>query len=214
MPKITPELRTWSGKFGRDYTDRNIVSVDDLYKKNYGITRTELNKTFLSGISRSSGILEIGSNIGNQLLTLQKMGFRNLHGIEPQSHAVELSRKRTKGIRITQGNVFDLPFDDGCFDLVFTSGVLIHINPADIKDALNEIYRASKKYIWGFEYYSDRYEDIVYRGRKGMLWKTNFSKLYRENFSGLRLIKEKSIKYLDKSGNIDSMFLLKKNGDR
>lgn len=214
MSKITPELRTWSGEFGRKYTDRNVISVDDLYKKNYGITRTELNKTFLSGISRSARILEVGSNIGNQLLTLQKMGFKNLYGIEPQSHALELSRMRTKGIHMMQGSVFDLPFDDGRFDLVFTSGVLIHINPVDIKEALDEIYRASKKYIWGFEYYSDQYEDIIYRGRRELLWKTNFLKLYQKNFCGLKLIKERYVKYLDKSGNMDSMFLLKKNGDR
>jgi len=206
------QLEKWLGKFGQDYTCRNAISLnelDSLYYKNFGITRSELNKLFLNRLNRSIRILEIGSNIGNQLLLLQKMGFKNLYGIEPQNYAVELSKKRTKGINIIEGNVFDIPFKDNYFDLVFTSGVLIHIHPKDIKKAIKEIYRCSKKYIWGYEYYSDKYEEVVYRGKNDLLWKANFPKIYLDLFSDLKIVKIKFLKYLQ-NNNIDVMFLLKK----
>ena len=60
----------WAGQFGKEYTDRNALSLEEieaLYKGNYGVTRTELNERFLKGIDHSIRILEVGSNIGNQL---------------------------------------------------------------------------------------------------------------------------------------------------
>src|SRR3989338_3385213 len=126
------QLEQWLGGFGREYTDRNACSYENfeaLYVKNYGVSRTELNQSFLEGLDRNLRILEVGSNVGNQLLCLQKMGFTNLFGIEPQEYALSLSQKRLKGIQLMQGSAFQLPFEDHSFDLVFTSGVLIHIDP-------------------------------------------------------------------------------------
>jgi len=210
MSKITQQLKNWVGKFGQEYTDRNAISLEDvekLYKKLYGITRIELNRLFLSKMGRSIRILEVGANIGNQLLCLQKMGFKNLYGIEPQKYAVEISK--TRGLNIIEGNIFDIPFDDEYFDLVFTSGVLIHISPKDIKKAMREIHRCTKRYIWGLEYYSDKYAEVIYKGQKNLLWKADFAELYLNLFKDLELVMEKRLKYLDNK-NIDSVFLLKK----
>ncbi len=167
MSDINLQLNNWKGKFGQEYTDRNKMSLkglEKLYENNYGIMRTELNNLFLDKIDRYKKILEIGSNIGIQLLCLQKMGFENLYGIEPQEYAVQLSKKSTKNINIIKGDVFDIPFKDEFFDIVFTSGVLIHIHKRNIKKDMKEIYRCSKKYIWGLEYYADKYTEIIYRG--------------------------------------------------
>lgn len=67
MSKSTEQMREWSGEFGKNYTERNALSLDEmeiLYKKNYGFSRTELNKNFLNQLNHSSRILEVGSNIG------------------------------------------------------------------------------------------------------------------------------------------------------
>lgn len=212
MFKITKQMKEWRGDFGKKYTDRNALSLnelDELYRKNYGITGIELNNLFIGESDRTVKVLEVGSNIGNQLLLLQKMEFRNLYGIEINSYAVELSKLRTKNINIIQGSAFDIPFKDEYFDLVFTSGLLIHIAPSDIEVVMQEIHRCTKEYIWGFEYYADKYTEIVYRGKKNLLWKANFPRLYLDLFDDLELLKEKRLKYLN-DNNIDIMFLLKK----
>ncbi len=212
MTRFTKQMNEWAGDFGREYTDRNALSLpemDVLYKELYGITRTEMNSRFIGNLDRDIMVLEVGSNIGNQLFYLQKLGFKNLYGIELQSHAVELSKSRTKGINIIQGSAFDIPFKDGFFDLVFTSGLLIHIAPGDIADLLNEIYRSTKQYIWCFEYYADEYARINYRGHADLLWKTNFSKLILDRFTNLRLVREELFKYRN-NDDMDVMFLLEK----
>jgi pseudaminic acid biosynthesis-associated methylase len=207
------QLNNWIDKFGKEYTDRNNLSLEELeklYKENYGVTRTELNELFLDKIDRSKKILEIGANIGNQLLCLQKMGFKNLYGIEPQEYAVQLTRDKTININIIKGDAFDVPFKDKYFNIVFTSGVLIHIQKKNIKKAIREIYRCSNKYIWGFEYYADRYTEIPYRGQKNLLWKANFPKIYTDAFPDLKIVEIKYFKYLN-NNNTDVMFLLQKN---
>ena len=132
MDKKTYQMGKWKGDFGKEYTDRNDLSVeglDALYNENYGKTRTEINREFLKDLDPSLRILEVGSNLGVQLACLQKMGFTELYGIELQDYAVELSKSRTQSINIIKGSALDIPYKDGYFDLVFTSGLLIHISP-------------------------------------------------------------------------------------
>ncbi len=214
MKKETAQMQQWQGEFGKNYTQRNSLdyeSFETLYRKRFGLTRAELNQKFLGDIPRNSRILEVGSNIGLQLLCLQKMGFTNLYGIELQQDAVEISKQRTSGIQIIQGTAFDIPFKDGFFDLVFTSGVLIHISPADLPEAMREICRCSKNYIWGFEYWAKEFTGVEYRGHTALLWKGDFAAEYRRHFRDLSLIKEEIFPYLGET-NVDAMFLLKKNG--
>lgn len=212
MQKISKQITKWKDKFGKEYTNRNALTLDELerlHENNYGVSRTKLNNIFIGKFDHSIKILEVGSNIGNQLLLLQKMGFKNLYGIEINEYAVELSKQRVNNINIIQGSAFDIPFKNEYFDLVFTSGVLIHIAPHDINLVLNEVYRCTKKYIWGFEYYEEKYTEIIYRGEKDLLWKANFPKMYLDLFNDLKLVKEKKMKYLN-GNNIDVIFLLEK----
>lgn len=209
----TQEEEVWSGKFGKEYTDRNLMSPDELDRQcvdKYGISRTELNEEFL-GYLDIDRILEAGCNVGNQLLLLKEMGHTNLWGIEVQDHAVEIARKRTSGINIAKGSAFDIPYKDDFFALVFTSGLLIHILPDDIDKALDEIYRCTNRYILGFEYYSpDGYQMINYRGKDNLLWKTDFAKLFMDRFPDLELVKESKYSYLKDVNLVDQAFLLKK----
>ena len=216
MGKFTDQMQQWSSEFGKEYTERNphtIEVMDGLYKKQFGLSRTELNSTFLDNFDRSIKILEVGSNVGAQLHGLQSIGFENLYGIEIQPYAVEVSKQNTKNINLIQGSALDIPFKDSYFDLVFTSGVLIHINPDDLNIVMGEIYRCTSENIWGFEYYADKYTEIPYRGRGNLLWKAPFAKLYLDEFRDLELVKEKRIKYLD-NDNVDSMFLIKKRNSK
>lgn len=216
MTMKTKQTDFWSGEFGKEYTDRNtsenIQVWNENYKNLYGVSRFDMFNTFISKLNKESKILEVGCNSAQQLVALQTLGFKNLYGIELQSYAVEKAKNITKDINIIQGSAFDIPFKDGYFDLVMTNGVLIHISPDDIPKALSEIVRCSKQYIMGFEYFSEESEEVNYRGNKGFLWKMNYAKTYINKFSNLSLVKEVQYPYVveEETGNIDSMFLLKK----
>jgi pseudaminic acid biosynthesis-associated methylase len=208
----TNQIEFWKGDFGQQYTDRNTYGVEGLdhfYLNQFGLSRTDMNKQFIGDLTINR-TLEVGCNVGNVLLNLQSIGMDELYGIELQQYAVEKAKELTKGINIIQGSAFDIPFKDGFFDLVFTSGVLIHISPEDIELAIDEIYRVSNRYIWGFEYYSEEYTEIDYRGNAGKLWKAKFSDIFRSKYPNLKLLKEKNFPYLNNSHNSDQMYLLEK----
>jgi pseudaminic acid biosynthesis-associated methylase len=208
----TPQIEKWTGDFGREYTDRNEASLeglDNLYRQNYGITRSALNDEFLKGLPRDAKILEVGSNIGNQLLMLQRSGFKDLHGIEIQDYALQRARLRLQNVELKQASAFEIPYPDGFFDLVFTSGVLIHIHPNDLPKAVGQIYRCASNYIWGLEYYSPQPAEVSYRGSAELLWKMDYANFYRSQFPDLELVKEKRIPY-SQDTNVDSMFLLRR----
>ena len=210
--KLTEQMDAWGGEFGHVYTDRNSLSLAEIeawHRDHYGLTRTEINEQFVGHLDRSIKILEVGTNIGNKLVILQQMGFQNLYGVELQWYAVEKAKELTRGINIVQGSAFDLPFKDNFFDLIFTSGVLIHISPSDIQRVLAEIYRCSGDYIWGFEYFSEDYQEVEYRGHDNLLWKADFSRLYRDAFPDLQLVTEEKYKWPD-SDNVDACYLLQK----
>ena len=207
----TDQIKQWSSNFGKEYTERNFLPLEEkerLHRQNLGVTRRELNQEFVGNLDRNIKILEIGSNVGYQLMFLQEMGFTNLYGIELQWYAIEKAQQQTRKLNIIQGTAFDVPYKDNYFDLVFTSGVLIHIHPDDVAKALGEIYRCSKQYIWGYEYFADEYEMVPYRG-ENLCWRGDFAQMYLDTFSGLVKKMERKMQYLG-NDNVDSMFLLEK----
>jgi pseudaminic acid biosynthesis-associated methylase len=208
----TKQEQEWRGTFGKEYSERNLLSpaaLDALYAQKYGTTRSALNERFLADVPKNARILEVGCNLGNQLLALQQMGFTNLYGIEIISEIVEQSQSRLPSAKISEGSALQIPFPDGYFDLVFTAGVLIHIAPSDLRAAMGEMRRCSKTWIWGSEYYAPEMTEIPYRGHTNLLWKTDYAKLYAKNFPDLEIAREEHLHYLN-DGNIDTMFLLRR----
>lgn len=208
----TPQTEVWRGEFGRAYTDRNTLDVEELnalWSGNYGITRREINQIFLQEIPKTASFLEVGCNVGNQLLQLQELGYRNLSAVEIQAHAVAIAKSRVKNVDIRQASALKLPFDDDAFDVVFTSGVLIHIAPEDLPRAMEEIHRCARTYIWGAEYYAPEVTEVNYRGYEQLLWKMDYARRYLERFRDLKLVREQRLAYLQNK-NVDTVFLLRK----
>jgi pseudaminic acid biosynthesis-associated methylase len=175
------QLRIWEGKFGQEYTDRNPIDWR---------TRLPAFQEMLCELNIKR-VLEVGCNQGHNLVALSEIlgEDSDIVGIEPNRYALELARALSIKVGVLYGNVFDLPFKDGYFDLVFTAGVLIHISLTDLPMALKEIYRISKCYILVIEYYAKEETAINYHGYDDLLWKRDFLKHYKSQFPDLTLIR-------------------------
>src|ERR1700690_243739 len=93
----TKQSREWASDFGRDYTARNTfdsAELDALWMTKYGVTRTAMNRKILGVVPTDARILEVGCNVGNQLLLLHGMGYHNLSGIDVQDYAVQIAQTR------------------------------------------------------------------------------------------------------------------------
>lgn len=212
----TEQTQFWKGKFGKSYTDRNTLTHEDwnrAYVDKYGMTKLALNEKLMDSLPRDSKILEVGCNTGQQLEGLQKMGFTQLYGIELQWYAVKRAQSMLDGVNILQGSGFDLPFRDNYFDLVCTNGVLIHISPNDLPRIISEMYRCSRRYIMGFEYYAEEMQSINYRGNDGFMWKADYAQLFCDYLPNLQIAKKEVVPYISKAeqGNEDCLYLLEKS---
>ena len=201
------QLHFWTSDESRLYINeapQNISEYNEAWKKLYNISYYETIKAFLKSVPRSSRILDVGCGSGLWLEVLRNLGFYDLWGIEVSDR---LLTARAKGFNVVRAQAQDLPFKNDYFDLIFTSSVLCHIHPQDISLVIDEIHRCTKKYILGYELFANTYTEIGWRGRKNLLWKANFSKLYTNKVCKIQ--KQKFIKYIENE-NVDTLFLLQK----
>ena len=128
--KNTQQREFWTGDFGTEYIERNktIETVNELYKKQTGITVEKIFENFFEKIDRDCTIIELGCNVGLNLSVLNKIGFKNLTGLEINKSAFSIAKKNNPNISFINSSIEDFEVTK-TFDLVYTAGVLIHINP-------------------------------------------------------------------------------------
>lgn len=201
----TRQLSTWTSEFGRDYTDRNNLSLDEMdraFEEQFGIAKTRIYRELVGPDRLPSGkVLEVGCNVGLQLRLLQRANpGLEFHGLEPQGYALEKARALAPDMHFHQGTAFALPFPDRSFDLVMTHGVLIHIDPKDLAAAQREIGRVSRRFVLCHEYYAPETVEVRYHGQQGLLWKTDFARRYREACPDLRELECRYYPYSEATG--------------
>ncbi|HEY0193916.1 MAG TPA: pseudaminic acid biosynthesis-associated methylase, partial [Kofleriaceae bacterium] len=179
MTADTSQLALWRSDFGRSYTARNDRDRPE---------RVESWRRLLDGV-QPRRVLEVGCNVGWNLVYLERLGIDDLYGVEPQADAVERARHRRPRFNVLHGTAFDLPFKDGMFDLAFTSGVLIHIAPSTLGGALDEIYRVSRRWVAAIEYDHPTEQEIRYRGHHAALWKRDHGAMWLARHPGLKLVR-------------------------
>ena len=149
---------SWSGQFGNEYIERNRKLTNFQYNNT---DRLEVTKSFFADIPRDASILELGCNVGNIIRILDSMGFYDVTGIDVNKKAIEIISKAHPYYYFINTSIED--FKIGRFyDLVYTSGVLIHQNPATIGKIIQKMEVLSKKWIFGFEDYAPKFEKIDY----------------------------------------------------
>ena len=176
----TPQEVLWAGEFGVEYIDRNRGA--DLVASN-----TELFRKVLKATGPVESALELGCNIGNNLHALRGLlPDAELHGVEinPQA-AAEV--ERWGGASVEIGSILDYRAAH-TFDLTFTKGVLIHINPDRVRDVYAALVASSRRFVMVCEYFNPTPVEVSYRGHEHALFKRDFAGEMLDAFPELRLV--------------------------
>jgi len=120
----------------------------DIFSADYDRDRTrsyfnfinDLETEMVSNYCRNKDVLEIGCGTGLILKKIQKI-IRAGIGIDLSGGMLKIAY--SKGLRVVQGDVVNLPFKDESFDVVYSFKVLSHV--PDIKRAISEISRVTRK---------------------------------------------------------------------
>lgn len=171
----------WAGEFGDAYVERNLEAPKG---------RRPFWQMILSEFPVCN-VLEVGCNIGANLCWIAEIvPKRAIYGVDLNERALDILRRDLPGVNAIWSPARELPFRDRLFDLVFTTGVLIHQPPVTLPLVMAEIVRCSRRYILCGEYYAEELMEVPYRGQTDALWKRDFGGLYQQLFPELVLRKK------------------------
>ena len=164
----TEQENFWATDFGNDYPSRN--EGEKMISSNLALfSRIFKNCPYVNSVA------ELGCNIGLNLIALNRMN-RNLklRGYEINEKAAYAAREKNIA-EIVNTTVVETLDASQKFDLTFTKGVLIHINPEMLQAVYENLYDLSNRYIMVCEYYNPAPVSIDYRGNKDRLFKRDFA---------------------------------------
>lgn len=177
MTFATEQEAFWAGDFGNAYIERN----------RYASAPTI---AFLGRALRSAhgvrSIFEVGANIGNKIAAMQALfPAADVQAIEINAKAhAELVKIVPDAIH---GSILDWEPDGRQYDLVYSTGVLIHLSPDHLPLVYDRMATLSRRYVMMAEYYAPKPQEIPYRGERDKLFKRDFAGEFMDR-TGFRLI--------------------------
>lgn len=175
----TPQEDFWAGEFGNSYISRN--ESDLLLASNISL----FAEVFSSLDVIPSSFLELGANIGMNVRAIQKLvPDADFCGIEINQQACSILADT--GCEVIESSILNAVIADQ-FDFVFSKGVLIHLNPDQLRPTYKKMYDWSKRFILIAEYYSPTPQGITYRGNIDRLFKRDFAGEFLDMFPEVTL---------------------------
>ena len=180
-PQASRLERLWSSDFGDQYVDRN-AALDPGRSKFWAEIMTETSPR---------NVLEVGCNLGGNLAHIANhIDAVQIYGVDVNTKALRTLRAALPDVNAVHSLARCLPFRDRMFDLVFTTGVLIHQPDSTLPLVMAEVVRCSNRYVLAGEYYSVETVEVGYRGETGALFKRDYGRLYQEYCPELRLLRK------------------------
>lgn len=144
----TSQENVWGSDHGFRYV---IHHMGEDWKNN--IRRIPVWTQFLAQVPDVASICEFGCNIGANLKAINHLKPEiALTGIEINPHAVTLLQKENVG-DIHCASILDADLGQQ-YDMVFTRGVLIHINPDEVPTVMHNMAKHARRYVLIYEHYS------------------------------------------------------------
>jgi len=146
LEEKTKQDRMIARKFGKDFFDgdRRVGYGGYHYHPRFW-ENVVLDFKEYYNLSSESKILDIGCAKGFMLYDFTRLipGV-TVRGIDISEYAIKNAKEEVKDY-VEVGNAVDLPFDDDSFDLVISITTLHNLEKNDLKRALKEIMRVTKK---------------------------------------------------------------------
>jgi pseudaminic acid biosynthesis-associated methylase len=174
-------MSTSQEDFWKNEITERYIEDNKYFDLQLGVSAWE---TILSKIDKSKilSYLDCGSNIGRNISILKKvLPLASANIVELAKIPYDQCVKHYQLDNVFLGRLKNVNFERK-FDLVFTSSVLIQINPDDLLESMNRMFEMSQRYILIAEYFNRTPVMINYRGKDDKLFKRDFGKLFVENF--------------------------------
>jgi pseudaminic acid biosynthesis-associated methylase len=158
-------LAFWAGEFGDEYTRRNQVD----WRARIPFWQEIMHRTG----ARSA--FEVGCNAGWNLSAIRAASsLTTVVGTDINVRACE----QAAVAGLTVFNQLDFTAVPRKAELVFTAGLLIHIEPEHLGEVMCALVDKSYRWVLAIEYGAREETPIEYRGHKDKCWKRPYGELY------------------------------------
>lgn len=202
----TKQENFWAGEFGNDYIKRNDgEKLLASYLKFFSDVLSSAN-------GKIDSCIEFGANIGMNLSAMKLLVPNiKLGAIEINKKAATILKERINNVKVYEDSILNVSLEEQ-YDIVLIKGVLIHINPEELKVVYKKLYDSCKKYIVIAEYYSPNPVSINYRGNEDVLFKRDFAGEMMDMYNDLKLVNYGFVYHRDDlfPGDDVNWFLLEK----
>jgi ubiquinone/menaquinone biosynthesis C-methylase UbiE len=187
-----------------------MLDYFDLYQKLYEIGYQNEDNIGLDHVKqivlgyKFNSILDIGCAQGKAVEAYRKVG-KDAYGIDVAQGAIADCKK--KGLNCKVASVLNIPYPENRFDAVITTDVLEHLKEEDVDQAIKEIIRVAKKYIFvrvakSLEKRKDWVEKIKDKHKEYKDLENLHLTVYPRKYWGEKFISYPNIKFLGKSNRI------------
>lgn len=122
-----------------DYYNKN---ADEYAQSTINLDISDLHKEFAKNLPAGAKILDAGCGSGRDLLAFKNLGF-NVQGIDASKELVEIAKKNS-GVPVENKTFSEINWKNE-FDAVWCMASLLHLNKAELKDALKNIAESMKE---------------------------------------------------------------------
>ncbi|MEK9809633.1 MAG: pseudaminic acid biosynthesis-associated methylase [Candidatus Nanopelagicales bacterium] len=164
---MTDGVELWRGEFGDAYTERNQVD----WRLRVALWDRVIEMT------GARSVFEVGCNAGWNLSAIRLNNPQvRVAGSDINPRALE--QANAAGLEVYE--CLDFRAVPGKFDLVFTAGVLIHIEPQHLREVMRALIDKSFRWVAAVEYEAPYETAIEYRGHSDKCWKRPYDVLYKD----------------------------------
>ncbi len=138
-------MRTYIPAAGHDW----LLPLYDPLLKLLGADSARLPLAEQASIGPNHRLLDIGCGTGSFILQLKRLcPDADVVGLDPDPKALARARRKVEraglSVQFDQGSSTELPYPDSCFDRVFSSFMLHHLQADEKTETLNEARRVLK----------------------------------------------------------------------
>lgn len=176
----TQQEKLWASEHTEAYIERSSGPL-------LLAAKTALYAQILAHVRDVKSVVEFGPNIGLNLEAIRTLlPDVQQTAVEISPAAVEVLRQK-QNIEVFQESLLNFK-PSRTWDLAFTMGVLIHVNPDRLREAYDLLYAASNRYVLMIEYYNPSPAMIMHRGMPDQMFKRDFAREMLEQHPDLNLL--------------------------
>lgn len=121
------------------------------YDESLGFLNTFEKDVFVRFLGDLKGkcVLDLGCGTGRSINDLIYAGASDIYGADISEKMLEIARKRYGGVNFLKASAYELPFEDGKFDTVTATFLLVHLRrPEDVFAEVNRVLKSGGEFIF------------------------------------------------------------------